>query len=1021
MSLRVIFDSCEPRDEVLRGDLRDEMFAARLRDVMEDRADPVYQEAKRFFDNTFPTEGLRTLVRETLGRLSGREPANSPFVRLETSFGGGKTHNLIALYHLAQGRTEGVPPDLVPREWIPTRPWPTVGIVGSDMDPANGVDHGDVKTRTLWGEMAYQLGRLEGYDLLRKSDEDLVAPGTGVLEKLVGGRPALIMLDELARYLRSAKAVATSNRRSDLAEQTVAFLMTLIEFAASRKKVVVVITLADSKDAFAEETETLRMELAEARRVSARQERVITPTGEAEIARIVNHRLFRRVDQRAAEEVAAAYTAYLSKLAEQEPEIPQRVTRAEYASTIVQDYPFHPEFLAALTLKTATIPNFQKTRGALRLLARVVRELWDRRPADAWLICGHHVDLGMDDVANDLTSRLERPQFRQVIEADIISSRSGTVAHAQAVDRRWTEAGKPPYARRAATTIFLHSLTQGIATGVDPAELAVSVLQPGDDPQLLRKALALMLGEEKGDPGTACWFLHWDGHRYSFKTEPSLEKVIQDELAMVGRVKAKTELDDRIRHVWKKAMFQPVYFPSEAVDVDDDAREPKLAVIHYDADAASVTSRVPPDLVTKLFDHTGGQESYRTFKNNLLFLVADQDQVDRMVDVVQRYLAIKRIASDPDRIREFTDEQRKKLRGMQDAAELDVRVSITRAYRHLYYPSADAPKSAGGLAHEVLPPQEQGDIEKDQSAAVLRVLRQLQKVLTADDPAMPAAYVKAKAWPHGQVSMTTEDLRREFAKRIGLKILLDVTQLRRTVRTGIEQGTWVYFDAQEQAGYGKPSPAPLVQFSEDAVLYTPPEAERLGVRIKGVEQISQECPLCRRAPCVCGEDPSPGPVQQRLRAQADGPPAQAFQSIADQFHDAGASKIARLVIRCEGVGKDGAADSRALGLAIPQLGKGAYHLDHTMGAEFGAGADAEKFSLTFSGAWDRYKRVKQLTDPFGQEASNVNVRTILRASWEGGLDVGSEQFQGMRDVFASLGIGKIAIEAEQAAGAPEPS
>ena len=161
MSLRVIFDTCEPRDEVLRGDLRDEMFAARLRDVMEDRADPVYQEAKRFFDNTFPTEGLRTLVREALGRLSGREPSNSPFVRLETSFGGGKTHNLIALYHLAQGRTEGVPPDLVPGEWIPTKPWPTVGIVGSDMDPANGIDHGDIKTRTLWGELAYQLGRFE--------------------------------------------------------------------------------------------------------------------------------------------------------------------------------------------------------------------------------------------------------------------------------------------------------------------------------------------------------------------------------------------------------------------------------------------------------------------------------------------------------------------------------------------------------------------------------------------------------------------------------------------------------------------------------------------------------------------------------------------------------------------------------------------------------------------------------------------------------------------------------------------
>lgn len=1021
MALKTVFENCEPRDEVLRGELRDEMFAARLRDVIEGTADPIYQEPKRFFDNTFPTEGLKTLVREALGRLSGHAPTSSPFIRLETSFGGGKTHNLIALYHLSQGHADGLSDEVVPRAWVPEKPWAAVGIVGSDMDPANGVDHGDVKTRTLWGELAYQLGRSSGkqrdaYEVVRKSDEDLVAPGTGVLGKLVdmaGGGATLIMLDELARYLRSAKAVPTGNRKSDLAEQTVAFLMTLIEFAASREKVVAVVTLADSKDAFSEETETLRLELSEAKRVSARQERVVTPTGEAEIARIVNQRLFRSVDPRAANDVASAYTTYFAKLAEQEAEIPQRATRAEYASLIATDYPFHPEFLAALTLKTATIPNFQRTRGALRLLARTVRALWQRKPADAWLIATHHLDLGLDDIANDLTSRLERPQFRQVIEADIVSSRKGTVSHAEAIDRRWVEAAKPPYARRAATTVFLHSLTQGVATGVDPAELTVSVLQPGDDPQLLRKALGLMLGEEKGEPGTACWFLHWDGHRYSFKTEPSLEKVVQDELTMVGRVKAKGELDDRIRKIWKKGTFDVKYFPAEAVDVDDDAREPKLAVIHYDAEQVAPADRVPPELAKKLFNHAGGSENYRTYKNNVVFLVADRDHVDRMVDVVQRYLAVRRIVGDADRMRDFTDDQRKKLRAMQDTAELDVRIAITRAYRHLYYPSADAPQAAEGLAHEVLPPQDQGDIDKDQSVAVLRVLKQLQKVLTADEPAMPAAYVKAKAWPHGQQSISTEDLRKEFAKRIALKILLDVNQLKKTIRAGVEQGTWVYFDAEERAGYAKVSPAPLVQFSDDAVLYTLDEVARLSLKIKGAEAPPQACPLCGKFPCVCGDEAKPEDEPKRvMRAHAEGPPGQVFQSIADQFHDVRARRIASLTIRCEGTGKDGASDSRALGLAIPQLGKGTYHIDHRMGAEFGAGLQAEKFSIDFSGGWDRYKRVKQLTDSFGQEAANVTVRTVLRSTWEDGLDVDSDQFRTVRDVFVTLGIGKLVVDAE---------
>ncbi|MGI6458648.1 MAG: ATP-binding protein [Candidatus Hydrogenedentales bacterium] len=1010
--MKTIFETCVPREEVLEGELKDEMFAARLRDVIEQTADPVYGDPQRFFENTYPTEGLKTLIHEVFGRLSGKAPASSPFIRLETSFGGGKTHNLIALYHLAQGHVDGVPKEVVDVSWMPKEPCLTAGLVGSDLDPANGIDHGDVTTRTIWGEIAYQIGQAKGFKLLEKSDKELLAPGTQVLEKLIGDAPALIMLDELARYLRTAKAVQTANKKSDLAEQTVAFLMTLIEFAASKEKVSVVVTLADSRDAFTEETDTLKLELSEAKRVSARQERVITPTGETELAHIVTHRLFKQIDRTAAEETAAAYAECYAKLEEQRTDLPLQALRPEYTKEIATDYPFHPELLTTLNRKTSTIPNFQKTRGALRLLARVVRGMWAEKPKDAYTICIHNIDLGHDDIANDLTSRLERPAFRQVIEADIVSPRTGSVAHAQAADEKWLDAGKPPYARRAAINIFLHSLTQGQATGVDPAELMLAVLQPGDDPQLIRKAVSIMLAEEKGDPGTACWYLHWDGFRYRFKTEPSLEKVIQDELSMVGRVKAKGELDSRIRKVWKKTALKPVYFPSEAAELEDDAREPKLVILHYDAATSAASASAPPELVTKLFDHAGSMDGYRTYKNNVVFLVADVDQVERMVDIVQRYLAICRIIGDSDRMQDFTDEQRKKLKGMQESAELDVRVATTRAYRYLYYPSSDAPKRTGGLNRETLPAQDQGEVDKDQSSVVLRVLRQLQKVLVADDPAMPPQYVKAKAWPHGQESISTEDLGREFAKRIGLKILLDPNQLKKTVKTGISQGTWIYFDSAEQVGYGKPSPAPLVQLSEDMLLYTPEEAKRLNLLIKGVETPHTDTTDIDK---ILDEEESDIERQPKmLRARAEGTPAQAFQAIADKFHDKKAKTIRTLTVRCEGLGKEAAADARALGLAIPQLGKGNYRVEQTLNAEFGEGAGHDIFSAIFDGSWDRYKRVKQLTDAFGQEATKVNVKCVLRATFDEGLPVESDQFQSMRDIFASLGMGKIVVDAEQA-------
>jgi len=1020
--MKTVFETCIPRNEVLSGDLREEMFAARLRDVMDKTADDIYKKPREFFENTFPTEGLRTLLREVIGRMSGKAPTNSPFIRLETSFGGGKTHNLIALYHLTQAHADGLPDGIVDAEWIPKKPWLSAGIVGSsDTDPANGIKHGDVTVHTLWGELAWQLGKKEGFDLVRKSDDMLVAPGPQFLEALIGDRPALIMLDEVARHLRVAKAVSVAGKRSNLAEQTVAFLMTLIEFAASRKHACVVVTLADSQDAFATETDMLKTELAEARRISARQERVITPTGETEISRIVTHRLFKKIDYKAAKTTAAGYAAYFAKLAEQGVEVPPRILRADYEALMVQDYPFHPEFLTTLTRKTATIPNFQKTRGALRLLARVVRLVWEQKPSDAWTIGAHHLDVGDADIANDLTSRLERPAFKQVIEADIVSPKKGAEAKCQAVDRRFLDAGKPEFARRTAINIFLHSLTQGIATGADPSELLAAVLQPGDDPQLMRKALAILLGEEKPEPGTACWFLHWDGQRYRFKTEPSLEKIIEDELGMIGRTKAKGELDQRIQGVWKKGVFNPRYFPAESAEVDNDAGEPKLVVVHYDAARVTGDSSTPPDLVSKIFNHAGTSDGFRTFKNNLLFLVADQDQADRMVDVMLRHLAISRIVGDADRMREFSEEQKKKLKGMKDSSELDVRIAITRGYRHLFYPTADAPKAAGGLSRESIPAQDQGEIEKDQTAALIRVLKQLSKVLTADDEPLSAAYVKAKAWPKDRPSLSTEDLRREFCKRIGLKILLDLNQLKKTIRSGVGNGTWVYFDAHEQVGYGKLSPSPLIQISDDDVLYLPEEAVRCGIKIKGVEEKKpQVCPLCGNDPCTCekggdggggdGGDNKPG----LLRVRAEGAPAQVCQKIADEFQDAKAGRIGRLVLRCEGAGQEAAADARALGLAVPQLGKGQFRIEQAFAAEFGKAGDAERVKVDFAGTWDRYKRVKQITDEFGKETAQVNVRTSLFVVFSEGLALDSPQFQTMRDVFTQLGMGKVVAEAEQA-------
>lgn len=283
-----IFDLCEPRDEVLKGELRENIFAARLKDVMDGTADPVYGDAATFFENTFPTEGLKTLLNDSLNRLVGDAAGKNAVIRLETAFGGGKTHNLIALYHAANGDVDPQTIQKFTGQAIRS-PHPKevmiAGVVGSDLDPTIGIYHPKegITTLTLWGEQAFQLGRHKGYALVQESDAKRVAPGTGLFERLIGNRQALIMIDEIAHHLRAATAMPTATGQSTLADQTVVFLISLLEFAASQERCLVVLTLAGETDAFSKETAFLRQKLAEALQVSARQERVLSPTKEGEI------------------------------------------------------------------------------------------------------------------------------------------------------------------------------------------------------------------------------------------------------------------------------------------------------------------------------------------------------------------------------------------------------------------------------------------------------------------------------------------------------------------------------------------------------------------------------------------------------------------------------------------------------------------------------------------------------------------------------------------------------------------
>lgn len=262
--------------------------------------------------------------------------------------------------------------------------------------------------------------------------------------------------------------------------------------------------------------------------------------------------------------------------------------------------------------------------------------------------------------------------------------------------------------------------------------------------------------------------------------------------------------------------------------------------------------------------------------------------------------------------------------------------------------------------------------------------------------------------------MSTEDLRKEFGKRLGLKILLDPTQLKRTIKNGCSQGVWVYHDPKRDRLHGKGSSAPLVEISQDAMLYTPEEARRAFPEPppdeKDGEPVPESCPLCGHAECKCGDDPEPD-TAKLLVVTENGAPGRAFQRIADRFHDAGREFVGELVITCEGL-----PDMQSLGIAVPQFPKGEYRVHHELTAEFGEPGAGESLTVGFTGGWNRYKRLRSVLETQAREATKVVVRNVLTATYPDGLSPASASYQTLRDVLVQLDMGRIEVRATEHRG-----
>lgn len=435
------------------------------------------------------------------------------------------------------------------------------------------------------------------------------------------------------------------------------------------------------------------------------------------------------------------------------------------------------------------------------------------------MIHTHHIPVGLDEeITNDLTSRLQRPQMRPPIGADIYNL-SGREAYAQIQDNEWIAADKPPFSSWVARTIFLHSLNQGTSSGIKKPELNLSLLTPGLEVNFVDRALERLT--------TVAWYLDYDpiDARSRFKEEPSINKIVSEEKEQVGKTEAKDDLRSRRDSIFAKKIFTPIFSPESPGDVDDVPDTVALCLIDFDE--ATVINSVdnPPHIVEQIFNNTGESGKFRLYKNRLLFLLANQQEIERAIDNAREYKAIQNILKNQTRLEDLSGTQQKQLKEREGGKDLDVRISLTNAYRHLFYPTKDDVKAPTGLMHYVLPAQDSSTVKgnSNQQSIILKALKDCEKIRPEGSKSFAPAYILHKVWSRGLDNLTTKALKDAFSKNLNLNILLDaeISMLRDTVRQGLQDGHWdmkvgekVYIKTE-----GKLSLPETIEFSDRMILY----------------------------------------------------------------------------------------------------------------------------------------------------------------------------------------------------------
>ena len=661
-----------PHIDIIQGELSMDTYAVNLGKVVQGDSSVrlVYRDARSFYEATYLTRELQRILIDVFAVLAGK--SGDRVLQLRTPFGGGKTHSLLALYHLARSRK--LLSDMPELSTIPDPGTVRFAVIsGVDIGAADAYAH---NRRTLWGEMAWQIGGPEGYGLVAEQDRLGVAPGGDVLSRLIGDAPTLLLLDEVLLYVENAMGVVVGE--STLGRQTITFLQRLTEVVAASSHAAMVYSLQASEQEAGGNLELLGILGKLVQRLNAIRE----PVSGDEVLRVVQRRLFSDLgDEIQRQQVADAYAeVYRGFLLAGGTSAQEASRQAEQLrGRILLSYPFHPALLDLMRERWSALPTYQRTRGALQFLATAVHALWAGNLQIQPLLGAGDVPLADGQVRNSFLAQVGEPtQYDAVIQADLVGPHAG----ARIVDALLVQ--ESPHLQaylpgmRIATAALLYSFggSSQLDRGVFENELLSACLCPGLNRNILQTALH--------DLNERLLYLHRRELRYRFETQPNLNKMIVDE----NQRRSSEEIEVRLRQECGKAIGNErgaVVWPNDTHEVRD--RLPEFQVVYLSPlwlDAHPDKEKLEQGM-RRYIEQCGNTP--RRYRNGLTLAVPDRRMVEAVRNAVRLILTLELLQSQSKQ-RQLTPQQEAELAERKRNAENELRGGFSQLYPDVYTPQA---------------------------------------------------------------------------------------------------------------------------------------------------------------------------------------------------------------------------------------------------------------------------------------------------------------------------------------------